>query len=181
MRQLNIKFEGPFDFVSGAWRSIVRQEPIVYRLRVWDAEGKRWRVLCRAAGDDAQGILDIGESEYGMRRLGDFCDAIQGKKRPHRAGWEYSQNGYDFASVFPPDSLRIEFIHLGSKELAESLELALLEEYRWRFKDRPPLNGSAGKYRKVVSWLRRQGRTPIDAQGWLDLSGLLPSEADPLP
>jgi hypothetical protein len=85
----------------------------------------------------------------------------------------------DFGSVFSPDSLRIELIHLGSKELAEALELALLEEYRWRFKDRPPLNGSAGKYRKVYQWLEQQGRAARDSDGWIDLSGLLPLSAGP--
>jgi hypothetical protein len=95
------------------------------------------------------------------------------------SGWEFSINGYDFGSVFAPDSLRIEFIHLGSKELAEALELALLEEYRWRFKDRPPLNGSAGKYRKVRQWLEQQGRAARDIDGWIDLSGLLPLSAGP--
>ena len=77
--------------------------------------------------------------------------------RSHRAGWEFSINGYEFGSAFAPDSLRIEFIHLCSKELAEALELALLVEYRWRFKDQPPLNGSGSKYRKVHWWREQQG------------------------
>jgi hypothetical protein len=162
-RFAGLTFEGPFDFVSRSWRGIIRREPIVYRLRVWDADASTFRSIPRAGGVDLDGVLDIGESDDGRRRLDDFCCALEGKPRSHRAGWEFSINGYDFGSVFAPDSLRIEFIHLGSKELAEALELALLEEYRWRFKDRPPLNGSAGKYRKVRQWLEQQGRAARDA------------------
>jgi hypothetical protein len=178
-RFAGLTFEGPFDFVSRSWRGIIRREPIVYRLRVWDADASTFRSIPRAGGVDLDGVLDIGESDDGRRRLDDFCCALEGKPRSHRAGWEFSINGYDFGSVFAPDSLRIEFIHLGSKELAEALELALLEEYRWRFKDRPPLNGSAGKYRKVRQWLEQQGRAARDIDGWIDLSGLLPLSASP--
>jgi hypothetical protein len=178
-RFAGLTFEGPFDFVSRSWREIIRREPIVYRLRVWEAGTSAFRSIPRAGGVDPDGVLDIGESDDGRRRLDDFCCALEGKPRSHRAGWEFSINGYDFGSVFAPNSLRIEFIHLGSKELAEALELALLEEYRWRFKDRPPLNGSAGKYRKVHQWLERQGRDARDSNGWIDLSGLLPLSVDP--
>jgi len=126
---------------------------------------------------DEIGILDIGESNNGRRRLNDFLGAAQGKPRSHRAGWEYSKNAYDFGAVFPLDTLRVEFIHVDSKDIAEAIELALLEDYRWRFKDRPPLNGSAGKYRKVETWLRDvHGRDPRTADGWLDLDGLLPTK-----
>ena len=169
-----LTFEGPFDFVSRSWREIVRRDPIVYRLRGWEAGTSAFRSIPRAGGIDPDGVLDIGESDDGRRRLDDFCCAVEGKPRSHRAGLEFSPNGYDFGAVFAPNSLRIEFIHLGSKELAEALELALLEEYRWRFKDRPPLNGSAGKYRKVQGWLEQQGRAARDDDGWIDLSGLLP-------
>jgi hypothetical protein len=172
-RYRSLAFEGPFDFVGRSWKTAIRPEPIVYRLRVWNSETLSFRSIARAGGEDADGVLDIGESENGRRRLEEFCCAVEGKPRSHRAGWEYSGNGYDFGTVFPPATLRIEFLHLGSKELAEALELALLEEYRWRFKDRPPLNGSAGKYRKVLTWLTQRGRTARDAAGWLDLSGLL--------
>jgi hypothetical protein len=171
----DLRFEGLFDFLGRTWRAAVRPEPIVYRLRVWDAARLSFRPVPRAAAVDVDGILDIGESADGRRRLEDFCAAVECKPRSHRAGWEYSAMGYDFGSVFAPASLRVEFLHLARKEMAEALELALLEDYRWRFKDRPPLNGSAGKYRKVDAWLREQGRAPRDADGWLDLSGLLPA------
>ena len=172
-----LPWEGPFEFLARSWRVAVRREPIVYRLRAWNVETSAFRVVARAGGVDPDGILDIGESADGRRRLEDFCHAAEGKPRSHRAGREYSINGYDFGSAFAPASLRIDFIHLASKQLAEALELALLEEYRWRLKDRPPLNGSAGKSGPVHAWLTQQGRRPRDGHGWIDLQGLLPRRA----
>lgn len=179
VRYADLPFEGPFGFFDRSWQSVVRREPIVYRLRVWDPDNLRFRAIARAGGSDTDGVLDIGESGNGRKRLDTFCAAAEGKRASHRAGWEFSPNVYDFGSVFAPANIRIEFVHLGSKELAEAVELALLEEYRWRFKDRPPLNGSAGKYNEVHRWLTTQKRPPRDADGWLDLSGLLPLSAGP--
>lgn len=170
-----LRFEGPYDFFARAWRGVVRRGPLVYRLRVWDSSAAAFRSIPRAGGVDTSGVLDIGESGDGRVRLDDFCSAAGGAPRSHRAGWEYSLNGYGFESAFPRESLRIEFVHLTSKDLAEAIELALLEDYRWRFKDRPPLNGSAGKYKKVDAWLRSLGRVPRTPEGWLDLEGLLES------
>ncbi|MCD6498055.1 MAG: hypothetical protein J7M25_07095 [Deltaproteobacteria bacterium] len=170
-----LKFEGPYQLSNGAWQEHARSEPMVYRIRAWDLKTKKPRPIPRAARLDTSGILDIGESEKGLGRIEAFLGAAQGKKRSHRAGLEYSANEYDFGSVFPLNTLMVDFLHVESKELAEALELALLEEYRWLFKDRPPLNGSAGKYRKVYDWLHDTiGRDPRDADGWLDLEGLLP-------
>jgi hypothetical protein len=179
LRFADLLFEDPFDFVGLAWRAAIRREPIVYRLRTWDSAKSQYRPVSRAGGVDTDGVLDIGESGNGRTRLDDFCAALSGKMRSHRAGWEFSTNGYDFGSVFAPTDLRIEFVHLQRKELAEAIELALIEEYRWRFKDRPPLNGSAGKYRKVETWLKSLGRSPRDADDWIDLTGLLPVSAGP--
>jgi len=168
-----LEFQGPFDFAKRAWTTSVRQEPLVYRLRVWDDVAGTFRQLARAGGVDVEGVLDIGESQHGRTRLVEFCCAVEGKHRSHRAGLEYSW--YDFASTFPIDHLRIEFLHVESKELAEGIELALLEDYRWRFKDRPPLNGSSGKAKKVEQWLASLDRQPRK-DGWLDLDGLVPRQ-----
>lgn len=170
-----LPFIGPFAFVARTWVPHVRPAPVVYRLRALDAEGGGFRAIGRAGGVDTSGTLDVGESGNGARRLLDFCLALEGKPRSHRAGWEFSPIGYDFGSVFPSTALSLELLHVSSKELAEAIELALLEEYRWRFKDRPPLNGSAGKGRKVCAWLEGQGRRPRTPEGWLDLAGLLPT------
>ena len=173
----NLRFMGPFGFFDRTWDASAPHDAIVYRLRVWDADTGRPRPVSRAGGVDRDGILDIGESQYGRGRLRAFCCAAEGKLRSHRAGRQYAAAGYDFASIFAPETIRIEFISLGKKVLAEALEVALLEDYRWRFKDRPPLNGSDGKWRKVERWLTGMGRVPRNADEWLDLRGLLPAHA----
>lgn len=173
-RWKNLPFEGSYELVSRPWREVMRPEPAVYRLRAWCPETSAFRPIPRCAATDLDGILDLGESGNGLRRIDELCHAIEGKPRSHRAGREFSVHGYDFGAVFAPANLRLEFMHLPSKELAEALELALIEDYRWRFKDRPPLNSSSGKWSKVCRWLESQGRAPRDQHGWIDLSGLLP-------
>jgi hypothetical protein len=100
--------------------------------------------------------------------------ALGEKLASHRAGIDYSAEwGYDFTTVFPPARLRIDVLQVTSKELAEAIELELLERYRWAYKDRPPLNSAEGKYRKVHDWLTGQNREPRDDEGWLNLNGLV--------
>lgn len=167
-RYRHLRFEGPYNFLRGEWRDVVDDGPITYRMTAWDGETGKPRAIIRAGSTDAKGILDIGESENGRRRLEEFVAAIDGKPRSHRAGWDYYN--YGFSKAFPPKDLRIEFVHLASKELAQALERALLEEYRWHYKDRPPLNASLGHWRPVEAWLESKGHKPRDEQGWLDLS-----------
>lgn len=170
-----LPFVGPVPLATREWLAHARPEPMAYRLLAWDPVTDRPRPIPRAAGVDDSGLLDIGESGNGRQRLRDLLGAAQGKPRSHRAGWEYSVAGYDFGSAFPLETLRVELLHVDSKPLAEALELALLEDYRWRFKDRPPLNGSTGKINKTVAWLQSLGDRPHDDQGWLNLQPLLGS------
>lgn len=104
-----------------------------------------------------------------------FATVALGEKLvSHSAGVEYSTRwGYDFGTVFPSVQLRIDVLKVSSTELAEAIELDLLERYRWDHKDRPPLNSSAGKYRKVYAWLRNMKREPRSSDGWLNLDGLI--------
>jgi hypothetical protein len=169
------RFSVPFNVTAREWRSTIRNEPIVYRVRVWHADGSGPLPIKRAGGDDPHGILDIGESQHGRGRLERFAKVALGEKLlSHRAGVEYSTTwGYDFATVFPSAQLRIDVLKVSSKELAEAIEMDLLERYRWDHKDRPPLNSSAGKYRKVFAWLMSMQREPRDSDGWLNLDGLI--------
>ena len=167
-----LRFEGAFAFRDAPWLKLTDQEPIVYRLRVLANGGRAFRRIRRATGVDDLGVLGIGESGRGRSRLRDFWKAAAGEARSHRAGRDFAW--YEFGEVFGLDLLRVEFVRLGSKDLAEAVEAALIEEYRSDFKDRPPLNGSSGKVRKVVRWLEGLGRRARDDDGWLDLSGLLP-------
>ncbi len=144
----------PFDVVAREWRSTVQYEPIVYRVRVWQAHGSGPLSIKRAGGDDPDGILDIGESQHGRGRLDRFAKVALGEKLlSHRAGIEYSTKwGY----AGPP------------------------ERYTWVHKDRPPLNSSTGKYEKVEAWLKSMKREPRDSDGWLNLDGLIDDLIAPL-
>jgi hypothetical protein len=119
---------------------------------------------------DKEGILDTRESEYGRTRINAFATvAVDERRASHRAGYEYSVEwGYSFHSVFPSEHLRVDVLTLPSKQHAEAIELALLEWYRWIYKDRPPLNSSGGKWRTVERWLREQGHEPR-INGWLNI------------
>ncbi|MBZ0119464.1 MAG: hypothetical protein K8H88_20915 [Sandaracinaceae bacterium] len=148
--------------------------PIVYRVCAFDDTNKP-RAIPRAAGSDATGTLDVGESGRGSRRLRTLSRVLHGKKGSHRAAWEY--RWYHFSEVFPLAQLRLQFVQVKSKELAEAIECQLLEEYRTEYLDRPPLNGSGGKADAVEAWLQGQGLVePRDEKGWLKLTGIIPSE-----
>lgn len=171
----SLAFLGPFSLVGRGWLGVVGQVPGVYVLRSVGPDGAPVRVP-RAGDTDDRGVLDIGESGRLRGRLDDLRGACLGQPRSHRAGWD--DFAYDVGARYPAATLCVEVlpIPIGRRDarvLAEALELALLESYRGRFKDRPPLNASAGKYRKVSHWLTSLGRAPRDASGWLDLSGLL--------
>jgi len=168
-----LRFSRALRVADREWND-ARDEPIVYRIRAWRPDGRGPLPIARAGGTDAEGILDIGESEYGCTRLNAFATvAIEERRTSHRAGYEYSTTwGYSFGSLFPSAHLRVDVLTLPSKHHAEAIELALLEWYRWTYKDRPPLNSSGGKWRKVEHWLRKQGHEPrID--GWLNIDGII--------
>ena len=170
----HLAFSGPLPLVARAWSGDVGHVPGVYVLRSIGGGGVPCAVP-RAGAIDERGVLDIGESSRLHRRLDDLRGACLSLPRSHRAGLAYAT--YGFAANYPLETLHVDVLTLpaGSdgKRLAEAIELALLETYRWRFKDRPPLNGSAGKYNAVAAWLQSRGRVPRDGEGWLDLGGLL--------
>ena len=170
----DLAFSGPFPLVTRAWSGDVGDVPGVYVLRSMGVGGVPCAVP-RAAGFDERGILDFGASSRLHGRLDDLRGACLSLPRSHRAGLEYST--YGFAANYPLETLHVDVLTLSAgadgKRLAEAIEFALLETYRWRFKDRPPLNGSAGKYNAVAAWLRSRGRVPRDGEGWLDLAGTL--------
>ena len=166
-----LPFTTPVALTEESWREHVTRGPAVYRIRAWDLERDAPRAIPRLGGVDEMGIMDIGESGRGRTRVADFLGAAQGKPRSHRAGWDFYM--YGVAEVVPLEALRVDALAVDDKDVAEALELALLEDYRWRYKDRPPLNGSAGKYRKVAAWLERRGIAARDGHGWLNILTLL--------
>lgn len=164
-----LKWDGPFK-IDGALSGRC-SGAIVYRVRAFDGSA-RPRVIRRAAGDDASGTLDIGESGDGADRMYTLMRVLTGNNGSHRAAWEY--RWYDFHLTFPLPELRVDMIEVGSKQLAEAIECALLEEYRTVFLDRPPLNSSGGKAGAVERWLCSQGAKPRDREGWLCLESVIP-------
>ncbi|MBI2894405.1 MAG: hypothetical protein HYY06_12710 [Deltaproteobacteria bacterium] len=76
-----LPFAGPFPFIERAWPPSVPSEPIVNRLRAWDLESDRAQTIDRAGGIDRDGILDMGESANGRRRLEDFLAAAECRLR----------------------------------------------------------------------------------------------------
>lgn len=75
----------------------------------------------------------------------------------HRPGLEYSKGwGYDFGREFAYETLTVRYWITPHHVV---LEAALLERYRWHYLDRPPLNSSNGKWRKLDR----------NKDGWIEL------------
>ena len=148
----------------------VPQGPIVYRLR-WKSP------TSRVAGQDDDGTLYIGETGFGRVRIKTFVSAARRGDASHRAGIDYY--AYNLHNQFPLDEVLLDYVAVKEKHHAEAIELALIEEYRWRFKENPPMNGSQGKWRKVEFWIEashagRQARKPEPYDGWLNIGDLIP-------
>mgnify|MGYP001244603694 CR=1 FL=1 len=159
-----------------ARRAPVRPTPLAGRRRLaraghaGDPEREAPRAIPRLGGVDPRGVLDVGASGRARARVGGFLAAAQGKPRAHRAGSDF--HTYDVATVLPLEALRVDVLPVDDGEVAEAIELALLEDYRFRYKDRPPLH-TAGKHREVVTWLERRGLAARDDAGWLNVLVLL--------
>lgn len=166
-----IRFDGPWSFDNEEWKGHVRGSPAVYRLRAWDSAAGRPRVIGRAGGNDDAGVLDIGTTGGGYGRLLTLLRAARTGRGSHAAGLKF--HGYEFAAVFPLPTLRIEVAHLSSNKLAEAVELRLIEDYLYAFKDLPPLNSTQGNWRSVERWLEGQGRA-ARINDEVNLAGLLP-------
>ena len=170
---MKVHFTGPWPFESGAWKAHVRATPATYRLRAWDRDTDSAVPISRASSVDHEGVLDIGTTSGGYGRLSTALRAMKTGKGSHAAGLKYF--GYDFATAFPLKDIQVEVVHVPTEELAEAVELWLLEDYLWRYKDLPPLNSTAGNWKKVDRWLRSLGRTPR-CDDLINLRGLLPPE-----
>ena len=122
----------------------------------------RPRPIARAADRDLDGVLVIGESQYIAHRIATMAKAMKLEDRSrsysHRAGLDYSRgHGWDYGRLFPLQALVVRWWPTKRHKL---LEAGLLERYRWRFLDRPPLNASIGS----------AGEAKRDNDGWLVLT-----------
>jgi len=169
---MRIRFPGPWGFQDEAWKNHLRDVPTVYRLRATNPDTGAVKAIHRASGVDQEGVLDIGTTAHGYGRALTLLRACRTGRGSHAAGLKYHE--YDFKDAFPLATLRIEGVEVESEELAEAIELALIETYLYRFKDLPPLNSTAGNWGKVASWLEDLGRNPRRPNGELDLDGLVP-------
>ena len=173
-------FKGPWKLDSDDWVADdrVREQLGVYRLIAWDVSRDRPKTIPRAVGADKAGVLDIGMSVNLRSRLNALWACCRAEPDHlvlgHAAGVKYA--AYKFREAFPFEHLRIEVLHLDDEQpvLADAVELTLLEHYLYEFKNLPPLNSTAGNWRKVERWLKSKGREARDAEEWIDLDGLLP-------
>ena len=119
---------------------MVGGKPGVYRIRVLTDEGESL-LIHRLGGIDTEGILHIRKSGNLGRRIRTFRQAAEGKKAAHHAGLEFFHWG--FGKVIPRERLHFDHIETGSEQEALKLERLLHEEYRNKYLDRPPLDGTS--------------------------------------
>jgi hypothetical protein len=102
----------------------------------------------RFNGDDSEGILHIGMSGDLFKRLKSFHKgAIRRKFPAHFASSEFIK--WKFDDLIPTDHLRFDFIETSGEDAAKALETELHRNYRSKFLDRPPLDGTSGKRFKI--------------------------------
>ena len=128
-------------FDSSDHRDIYRT-PGVYRIRAFGANGKPLPIK-RFAAIDYEGILHIGKSKRLGLRIRTFRQAAQGLRGAHQAGREYRL--WKFGRKIPSKSLRYDYFITSNEREALVLERALHKEYRLKFLDRPPLDGTSGQ------------------------------------
>ncbi|HUO04523.1 MAG TPA: hypothetical protein VMU16_04930 [Candidatus Binataceae bacterium] len=114
----------------------------VYRIRAFSGDGIPIRIS-RCQGVDHDGILHIGESVSIRRRLREFLYSASTGKLAAGTGTKFHR--YGFHEQFAMSSLYFDFVETNDKGQAEKLEFDLHEEYRRKFHDKPPLDGSRGK------------------------------------
>jgi len=114
----------------------------VYRIRVFTSNG-RPQPIQRFAGLDPDGILHIGKSNDLGRRIRTFRQATEGLKAMHHAGREFYF--WQFVKHVPYQLLQYDYHIASSEREALKLERLLHEEYRRKFLDRPPLDGTSGQ------------------------------------
>jgi hypothetical protein len=125
--------------------NIIPPEPGVYEIG-W-AIGEKSQSIYRANGMDNIGLLYIGVSVASLRnRIKIFCRSIKYGSRGHTAGRTYFT--YDYGRKFRPEQLHVRWATL-FKWQCEETESKLLNEYVTMFLDKPPLNISIKRAKKI--------------------------------
>ncbi len=142
-----ITWKGPFrvDGDNAAYKAQLPYSPGIYRIRALTSPQKAASIP-RCNGTDPHGVLHIGETADLRTRVRAFRNAAFGSGNSSAAGCEFRGSG--FASQFPKETIYYDFDEMASKEAAVEGELALHDEYRKRFHDKPPLDSSIGKKKR---------------------------------
>jgi len=72
-----------------------------------------------------------------------FRQASEGLRASHHAGREFFE--WHFQKLIPRERLRFDYFETTTEQEALKLECLLHEEYRKKFLDRPPLDGTSGQ------------------------------------
>lgn len=109
-----------------------------YQLRATDERGLP-QTIRRCYGDDAEGLLGIGESGDLRRRLRSLLACMsEERKSGHSAGWRYAY--LEMGRVFPLARVQVRYQQTRSRREAYELEGQLLSAYVSRHYELPPLN-----------------------------------------
>jgi hypothetical protein len=138
----NIKWSGSYPLFNSQENLGVSGKPGVYRIRAIDCNGE-FLFTHRLGGIDTEGILHIGKSKNLGRRIRTFRQAAEGLKASHHAGLEFFHWGFD--NVIPRERIHFDHFETGSEQESLKLERLLHEEYRKKYLDRPPFDGTSGQ------------------------------------
>lgn len=138
----NVKWSRSYPLFNSKEHLKMSGKPGVYRIRSLTHKGESFSIH-RLGGIDTEGILHIGKSRNLGRRIRTFRQAAEGLKASHHAGLEFFHWGFE--NVIPRERLHFDHFETGSEQEALKLERLLHEEYRKKYLDRPPLDGTSGQ------------------------------------
>jgi hypothetical protein len=142
MEDESLKWSPAYPLFNSKCHLAVKGKLGVYRIRAFTEYGEPLPI-CRLGGVDRLGILHIGKSVKLGDRIQMFRRAAEGLKAAHHAGREFYE--WRFERLIPHERLHFDYFDTSTGREALSLERALHQEYRNKFLDRPPLDGTSGQ------------------------------------
>lgn len=138
----SIEWSPPYALFNTKDHLDVNYKPGVYRIRAFTSRDKSL-MIPRLNSVDTLGILHIGKSNNLGRRIRTFRQAVEGKQAAHHAGCEFHEWGFN--EIVPRERLYFDYYVTRTEQEALRLERLLHEEYRKKYFDRPPLDGTSGQ------------------------------------
>jgi hypothetical protein len=130
------------------------KEPGVYILTY--VENGEPKAFARLNGIDDEGILLIGKTVNLRRRVREFYKDILSEgleEKYHSEGWNFRayfrDNKNPHAIKLKAESIRVHWTPMKSEKEAYRFETQLIQDYVTKFQDKPPLNISIKRQRKV--------------------------------